>query len=396
MAWRRMFVMFVLMISIPRQELQNDSSRLTLKPSVSTLTCEFPPIHELSHRIMATRPTLGSISRRLLNPILPELPKGHTGANLKPSTLNNGASIAKEGALPPGKEPSWRSKLQPADYCSYRDTTIPVPEQLEYARRFFAKSRHSPIHLWTTNLFRKIPESDTPEVVFMGRSNVGKSSVINMLVGENICYTSATPGRTQTMNAFAVGRKKGGESKINIIDSPGYGKASRPEWGHELMKYLSKRKQYVRTVPFFESYSGISNPINLDRLRRVFLIIECKAGVKNSDKEVLSILREFTIPHQIIVSKADGFITEGRVGNHKAHRTACLRQFRDVVEQIRKEVTPTRDDGILPLGDILACSNKIRIGEGHNKAPLGSDVLKWAILQAAGFGHQPSQIYDPQ
>lgn len=79
----------------------------------------------------------------------------------------------------------------------------------------------------------------------MGRSNVGKSSVINMLVGEDICYTSATPGRTQTMNAFGVGGMKGGETKINIIDSPGYGKASRPEWGHELMKYLSKRQQYV-------------------------------------------------------------------------------------------------------------------------------------------------------
>ncbi|KAF3900678.1 Ribosome biogenesis GTP-binding protein YsxC [Trichophyton interdigitale] len=208
----------------------------------------------------------------------------------------------------------------------------------------------------------------------MGRSNVGKSSVINMLVGEDICYTSATPGRTQTMNAFGVGGMKGGETKINIIDSPGYGKASRPEWGHELMKYLSKRQQ----------------------LRRVFLIIECKAGVKNSDKEVLSILREFTVPHQIIVSKADNFITEGRAGNHEAHRTASLKQFRQIISRIRKEVTPTLEEGIPPLGDILACSNKIRIGEGHNKHPLGIDALQWSILQAAGFDYQPSQTLPPQ
>ncbi|EGD93484.1 hypothetical protein TESG_01028 [Trichophyton tonsurans CBS 112818] len=320
---------------------------------------------------MATRPALTRISRRLVKPILPELSKRQPS---KSGALDNGATSSTVESSKIGKQPSWRSKLQPQDYCSYRDPTIPVPEQLEYARRFFAKSKHSPVHLWTTNLFRKIPESDIPEVVFMGRSNVGKSSVINMLVGEDICYTSATPGRTQTMNAFGVGGMKGGETKINIIDSPGYGKASRPEWGHELMKYLSKRQQ----------------------LRRVFLIIECKAGVKNSDKEVLSILREFTVPHQIIVSKADNFITEDRAGNHEAHRTASLKQFRQIISRIRKEVTPTLEEGIPPLGDILACSNKIRIGEGHNKHPLGIDALQWSILQAAGFDHQPSQTLPPQ
>ncbi|EGD84825.1 ribosome biogenesis GTP-binding protein YsxC [Trichophyton rubrum D6] len=320
---------------------------------------------------MATRPALTRISRRLVKPILPELPKRQPS---KAGALDNGASSRTVESSNLGKQPSWRSKLQPEEYCSYRDPTIPVPEQLEYARRFFAKSKHSPVHLWTTNLFRKIPESDIPEVVFMGRSNVGKSSVINMLVGEDICYTSATPGRTQTMNAFGIGGTKGGETKINIIDSPGYGKASRPEWGHELMKYLSKRQQ----------------------LRRVFLIIECKAGVKNSDKEVLSILREFTVPHQIIVSKADNFLTEGRAGNQESHRTASLKQFRQIISRIRKEVTPTLEEGIPPLGHILACSNRIRIGEGHNKHPLGIDALQWSILQAAGFDYQPSQTLHPQ
>lgn len=343
---------------------------------------------------MATRPALTRISRRLVKPILPELSKRQPS---KSGALDNGATSSTVESSKIGKQPSWRSKLQPQDYCSYRDPTIPVPEQLEYARRFFAKSKHSPVHLWTTNLFRKIPESDIPEVVFMGRSNVGKSSVINMLVGEDICYTSATPGRTQTMNAFGVGGMKGGETKINIIDSPGYGKASRPEWGHELMKYLSKRQQYVGSRFRFNSSRGILLTIsNLDRLRRVFLIIECKAGVKNSDKEVLSILREFTVPHQIIVSKADNFITEDRAGNHEAHRTASLKQFRQIISRIRKEVTPTLEEGIPPLGDILACSNKIRIGEGHNKHPLGIDALQWSILQAAGFDHQPSQTLPPQ
>lgn len=82
-----------------------------------------------------------------------------------------------------------------------------------------------------------------PEVAFLGRSNVGKSSLLNAIMGKEMCWTSSKPGRTREMNAFGIGGTKGGESKIVLLDMPGYGKASRTEWGAEIMKYLQGRKQ---------------------------------------------------------------------------------------------------------------------------------------------------------
>lgn len=80
-------------------------------------------------------------------------------------------------------------------------------------------------------------------MAFLGRSNVGKSSLMNGLMGKEMCWTSSRPGRTREMNAFGIGGKKGGESKIVLLDMPGYGNASRTEWGTEIMKYLKDRKQ---------------------------------------------------------------------------------------------------------------------------------------------------------
>lgn len=84
-----------------------------------------------------------------------------------------------------------------------------------------------------------------PEVVFLGRSNVGKSSLLNAVMGRNICHTSSKPGRTRTMNFFAVGGpdEAGSPGRIVVLDMPGYGKGSRAEWGPEITKYLVGRKQ---------------------------------------------------------------------------------------------------------------------------------------------------------
>lgn len=82
-----------------------------------------------------------------------------------------------------------------------------------------------------------------PEVAFLGRSNVGKSSLLNAIMGKEICWTSSKPGRTREMNAFGIGGTKCGESKVVLLDMPGYGKASRAEWGVEIMKYLQGRRQ---------------------------------------------------------------------------------------------------------------------------------------------------------
>lgn len=131
------------------------------------------------------------------------------------------------------------------EFNYYGDTVAPTPQQLEYARQFFQPSDHSPIHLWVSSVFREIPQSDIPEVVMMGRSNVGKSTLINALIGKPMAYVSRKPGRTKEFHAYGVGGKKMRDSRFSLIDIPGYGKGSQVEWGREIIKYLEGRKQYV-------------------------------------------------------------------------------------------------------------------------------------------------------
>lgn len=147
---------------------------------------------------------------------------------------------------PPPSNPNKRTleELTPTDLCYYWDTKPPTPSQLASADKLFTPSRHSPLKLWSASKFRTTPLSSVePEVAFLGRSNVGKSSLLNAIMGQDICWTSSKPGRTREMNAFGIGGTKGGEHKVVLLDMPGYGKASRAEWGMEIMKYLQGRKQ---------------------------------------------------------------------------------------------------------------------------------------------------------
>lgn len=134
----------------------------------------------------------------------------------------------------------------PTSTLSYHwDTAAPTSPQLRQAERFFIS--HQPVLLYSTDKFRTVNPGTVPEVAFLGRSNVGKSSLLNTLMASRICHTSSKPGRTRTMNFFAVGGKDniGNPGKMVVLDMPGYGKGSREEWGTEIMKYLVGRKQYV-------------------------------------------------------------------------------------------------------------------------------------------------------
>lgn len=133
--------------------------------------------------------------------------------------------------------------LKVTDHCFYWDTPAPKQVEISRANSTFEHTKHSPIRWWTASRFRTIPVSSVPEVAFLGRSNVGKSSLLNKLMNDEICYTSKKPGRTREMNAYGVGGKKGGDAKVAIVDMPGYGKASHAEWGQEILKYLTNRKQ---------------------------------------------------------------------------------------------------------------------------------------------------------
>ena len=127
------------------------------------------------------------------------------------------------------------------------------------------------------------PDTILGEIAFAGRSNVGKSSLINALTGrKTLAKTSNTPGRTQQLNYFNLA------NKLYIVDMPGYGFAQAPDamvkkWQKMIFAYLQGR-------------------VNL---KRVFLLIDSRHGIKKVDKEIMEMLDKAAVNYQIILTKSD-------------------------------------------------------------------------------------------
>ena len=127
------------------------------------------------------------------------------------------------------------------------------------------------------------PPDDRPEVCFAGRSNVGKSSLLNAITKrKSLARTSNTPGRTQQINFFSV------SNKLYIVDLPGYGYAKAPL--HEVQKWQELVFSYM---------SGRPN------LKRIFLLIDIRHGIKSNDIEIMNLLDEAAVNYQIIFTKSD-------------------------------------------------------------------------------------------
>ena len=122
-----------------------------------------------------------------------------------------------------------------------------------------------------------------PEIAFAGRSNVGKSSIINALTGKKgLAKTSNTPGRTQQLNYFNLA------DKIYIVDLPGYGYAQAPE---------NMVKQWQKLI-----FAYLQGRVNL---KRVFVLIDSRHGIKKVDLEIMEMLDKAAVTYQIVLTKTD-------------------------------------------------------------------------------------------
>ena len=148
------------------------------------------------------------------------------------------------------------------------------------------------VYLVSSPSFDKCPKADRPEYAFIGRSNVGKSSLINMLAGnQKLAKTSASPGKTQLINHFDVtsaAAEKAPSEKWYLVDLPGYGfakvsQSSRRKWEQMIENYLRKR----------------------ENLTIVFVLIDSRHKPQKIDLEFISQLDKWQVPFSLVFTKSD-------------------------------------------------------------------------------------------
>jgi GTP-binding protein len=184
-------------------------------------------------------------------------------------------------------------------------------ELAEQARRLFA----GPVEfLKSAPELRFLPDPTVPEIAFAGRSNVGKSSLLNAIANRKaLARTSNTPGRTQELNIFDVGRPL----QLRLVDMPGYGFAEAP-------KDLVKR--WRRLVNDYLRGRAV--------LKRAIVLIDSRHGLKQPDREMMDMLDAAGVNYQLVLTKSDkvkaqalGAIFEGVAEEARRHGAAHPRIF---------------------------------------------------------------------
>lgn len=189
---------------------------------------------------------------------------------------------------------------------------------------------------------RFLPKQKYNEIAFAGRSNVGKSSIINKLTNAKIARISNTPGRTRELNFFTP-KIKDNEPPFIIVDMPGYGYAKVNEkivknWTELIFEYLKGRAT----------------------LKRVFILIDARHGIKDNDQSVLDILDKVAVSYQIVMTKMD------KVKNNEKNK---------IIENTKQKIQKRP----AAFNEVIATSSKN--GEGIHE-------LKHAVCFAADMFHK--------
>jgi len=206
-------------------------------------------------------------------------------------------------------------------------TAQPTPEDQEAGRKLFAGDI---TFVKGVVAMSGLPPADRLEVCFAGRSNVGKSSLINALTGrKSLARTSNTPGRTQEINYFDVAEQ------FYLVDLPGYGFAEAPvnvvkQWQALLKSYLSGRAT----------------------LRRAFVLIDMRHGVKKVDEDIMDLLNQAAVTFQVVLTKADKIGPDQQAKTLAQVRAALQRHPASFPELL--VTSSEKGDGIATLRALIA------------------------------------------
>ena len=176
----------------------------------------------------------------------------------------------------------------------------------------------------------QLPPSELPEIAFAGRSNVGKSSLVNALTGrKTLARTSNTPGRTRQLNFFRLGER------LMLVDLPGYGYARAAR--HEIERWNQLTIDYLKGRP---------------SLRRVCLLLDARHAIKDADLSVMRLLDEAAVNYQAVLTKADK-LEPAKRASRLAEFQATLASHPAAHPEILCTSATTRD-GVRELRAVLA------------------------------------------